>query len=242
MLPPISEEADNDVIDDEIEALEAKYKDISRDCTKQLDKLSAIMKMKKTFDDLNDKLNGSYPGIESKLSSVDSDEFGRIPENDGKDMYTLKDLKAELIGQERRLKDLAQTGEKLSKCLNDMNMKKKADEVRNSVLDHKQIHEALQKDIAEKEDLLDAAVSQQQNVLNRLDGLYDWMTESENTLNEKRPISLDKDRLAHQLKEQSLLNAEIESNKALLERLSHETNDMSNGDDAQKTVFDLSER
>ncbi|XP_021351800.1 dystonin-like isoform X3 [Mizuhopecten yessoensis] len=242
VLPPISEEADNDVIDDEIEALEAKYKDISRDCTKQLDKLSAIMKMKKTFDDLNDKLNGMYPGIENKLRGVNEEEFGRVPERDTKDLYTLKDLKAELIGQERRLKDITQMGDKLCKSLNDMNMKKKSDEVQKSVQDHKQIHEVLQKEIAGKEEQLDAAVSQQQNVLNRLDGLYDWMTESENILNEKKQISLEKDRMAQQLKEQRLMNAEIESNKALLERLSAEAGDMSNGDDAQKTVFDLSER
>jgi hypothetical protein len=49
-LPPIKEEVDNDIIDDEIESLEAKYRDISRECSKHLEKLAAIMKQKKVFE------------------------------------------------------------------------------------------------------------------------------------------------------------------------------------------------
>ena len=63
-MPPIQEEGDNQVIDDELESLEAKYKDISRECAKHLDKLSGLCKHKKTFDDLNDKLGNVYPNIE----------------------------------------------------------------------------------------------------------------------------------------------------------------------------------
>lgn len=242
MLPSINEETDNDAIDDEIEALEAKYKDISRDCSKQLDKLGGINKLKKIFDDLSDKLSSVYPHIEGKLGNIDEDKFGLDPERDSNDTYALKDMKAELIGHERKLKDLMQNGEKLTKCLNDMNMKKKAEEVRECMQDLKEKHSAIQEDINRKGERLDSAVSQQQNVTNRLDLLFDWITQMDDILRERRPVSLDKERLAQQLKEQRMMNAEIDSNKSLLERLSDESTDMSNNEDAQDTVFDLTER
>lgn len=200
------------------------------------------MKQKKVFDEINDKLCTVYPQIDKKLQDIEENEIGKNTDKDSKDLVKLKDLKADLIGQERKLKDLVQTGEKLASNLIDMNMKKKADEVRKTINDLKNKHSYIEDDISGKEELLDSAVSQQQNVMNRLESLQDWLRETENTLNERRPISLDKDRLAQQLKEQRLINAEIDSNKALLDRLSKEAMDVTGSDDGEATVFDLSER
>jgi chromosome segregation ATPase len=82
---------DNDIIDDEIESLEAKYRDISRECSKHLEKLAAIMKQKKVFDDLSEKLSGIYPQLEKKLSAIDEQKVGQMPDRDTHDLATLKD-------------------------------------------------------------------------------------------------------------------------------------------------------
>ncbi|XP_076088399.1 microtubule-actin cross-linking factor 1, isoforms 6/7-like isoform X5 [Mytilus galloprovincialis] len=240
-LPPIREEHDNDVIDDEIESLEAKYRDISRECSKHLEKLSSIMKQKKAFDELSDKLSGVYPQIEKKVAQIDEQEVGKMPDRDTQDLAMLKDLKADLIGQERKLKELSQTGEKLVKGLEGINMQSKADTVRNTMDECREKHDSLQRDIALKEEVFDSAVSQQHDVMNRLDELTEWLSETEQFLNEGRAISLDKDKLLTHLKEQQLMNAEIDSNKALLERLS-EAPDTSMTEDAETAIFDLSER
>ncbi|VDI79251.1 dystonin [Mytilus galloprovincialis] len=240
-LPPIREEHDNDVIDDEIESLEAKYRDISRECSKHLEKLSSIMKQKKAFDELSDKLSGVYPQIEKKVAQIDEQEVGKMPDRDTQDLAMLKDLKADLIGQERKLKELSQTGEKLVKGLEGINMQSKADTVRNTMDECREKHDSLQRDIALKEEVFDSAVSQQHDVMNRLDELTEWLSETEQFLNEGRAISLDKDKLLQHLKEQQLMNAEIDSNKALLERLS-EAPDTSMTEDAETAIFDLSER
>ncbi|KAL5005910.1 hypothetical protein ScPMuIL_017068 [Solemya velum] len=241
MLPPIKEENDNDVIDDELESLEAKYKDISRDCAKHLEKLAALTKNKKTFDDMNDKLSSAYPQIEQKLKRVSTDGVGKSPDKDTKNLHQLKNLKGDLIAQERRLKDINIAGDRLSHGLADINMKKKADEIKKKVIDHKNKHNSLQEDITAKEAMLDEAVSQQQNVLHRLDGVLDWVQETENALNQRSAISLDRDKAAQQLNEQQLQNADIDSNKVLLERLGNETLQVS-GEDAEATLTDLKER
>ena len=242
VLPSIKEESENDVIDDEIESLEEKYRDVSRDCTKHMDKLAAAMKQKKTFDDLKDKLGAVYPQVESKLGSVSAGSQGKNPEKDAKDLTLVKDLKADLIGQERKLRDLSQSGEKLVKGLSELNMKKKADEVKNAICELKDKHGALQGEINDKENKLETAVSQQHNVMNRLDGIIQWMEDVEGALNEKRPVSLDREKLAAQMKEQQLMNADIERNKALLDRLSKEVTSVSNAEEAEGAIFDLNER
>lgn len=199
------------------------------------------MKQKKAFDELSDKLSGVYPQIEKKVAQIDEQEVGKMPDRDTQDLAMLKDLKADLIGQERKLKELSQTGEKLVKGLEGINMQSKADTVRNTMDECREKHDSLQRDIALKEEVFDSAVSQQHDVMNRLDELTEWLSETEQFLNEGRAISLDKDKLLQHLKEQQLMNAEIDSNKALLERLS-EAPDTSMTEDAETAIFDLSER
>lgn len=207
-----------------------------------MEKLAALMKQKKGFDDLKDKLSSVYPQIEARLSNIHGNGLGKNPEKDTKDLTAVKELKADLIGQDRKLKDLIQSGEKLVKGLNDINMKQKAEEVKESMAKMKDKHESLQSEIGEKEEELSSAVSQQQNLRNRLDGLQRWMSETESALENRPLISLDKDKLAQQLKEQRLLNGEIETNKTLLERISQETGQNAPDDDAEGVILELSER
>lgn len=207
-----------------------------------MEKLAALMKQKKGFDDLKDKLSSVYPQIEARLSNIHGNGLGKNPEKDTKDLTAVKELKADLIGQDRKLKDLIQSGEKLVKGLNDINMKQKAGEVKESMAEMKDKHESLQSEIGEKEEELSSAVSQQQNLRNRLDGLQRWMSETESALENRPLISLDKDKLAQQLKEQRLLNGEIETNKTLLERISQETGQNAPDDDAEGVILELSER
>lgn len=207
-----------------------------------MEKLAALMKQKRGFDDLKDKLSSVYPQIEARLSNIHGNGLGKNPEKDTKDLTAVKELKADLIGQDRKLKDLIQSGEKLVKGLNDINMKQKAGEVNESMAEMKDKHESLQSEIGEKEEELSSAVSQQQNLRNRLDGLQRWMSETESALENRPLISLDKDKLAQQLKEQRLLNGEIETNKTLLERISQETGQNAPDDDAEGVILELSER
>lgn len=207
-----------------------------------MEKLAALMKQKKGFDDLKDKLSSVYPQIEARLSNIHGNGLGKNPEKDTKDLTAVKELKADLIGQDRKLKDLIQSGEKLVKGLNDINMKQKAEEVKESMAEMKDKQESLRSEIGEKEEELSSAVSQQQNLRNRLDGLQRWMSETESALENRPLISLDKDKLAQQLKEQRLLNGEIETNKTLLERISQETGQNAPDDDAEGVILELSER
>jgi len=240
-MPPIQEEGDSQVIDDELESLEAKYKDISRECSKHLEKLSGLVKHKKTFDDLNDKLANVYPVIEQSLADIDEESFGKNTDDDKENYAKLKDLKADLIGQERKLKDFSNAADKLVAGLEGMGMRNKADEAMGKVHEVKEKHEGLSEEIGEKEQQLDLAVSQQQSIVNRLEGLKTWASDAENLLDDRPLISLDKDKLNQQLQDQRVLNAEIESNRALVERLSNETADATSAPEAEEALFDLAE-
>ncbi|XP_052813001.1 microtubule-actin cross-linking factor 1, isoforms 1/2/3/4/5-like isoform X2 [Mya arenaria] len=240
-MPPIQEEGDSQVIDEEMESLESKFKDISRDCAKHLDKLTGLAKHKKTFDDVLEKLGNIYPNIEQKLGNIEEENFGKDAEEDKQNYAQLKDLKADLIGQERKLKDFTNAADKLVAGLMEMGEKEKADEIKKKVEEIREKHDALSEEIADKEQNLDKAVSQQQSVVNRVEGLKNWATEAENMLDDRPLISLDKDKLNQQLQDQRVMNAEIETNKGLVERLSQEAANTSSAQDATEALADLSE-
>ncbi|XP_052234757.1 dystonin-like isoform X4 [Dreissena polymorpha] len=240
-MPPIQEEGEGQVIDKELEAVESKYKDISRDCVKHLDKLSGLAKHKKTFDELAEKLGSIYPVIEQSLGEIDEANFGKNADQDKQNCAQLKDLKTDLIGQERKLKEFVNAGDKLMAGLLEMNMPDLVDETKERVKEIKDKHEALNEEITDKEQSLDAAVSQQESVMNRLEGLKEWASEAENQLDERPLISLDKDKLNQQLQEQRLTNSEIETNKALIERLSSEAQDTPSAQDAAEALSDLTD-
>ncbi len=204
-----------------------------------MDRLASLMKNKKGFDDLNDRLSSAYPAIQDKLRNIADEDFGRNPAKDAKDLGNLKTMKADLIGQERKLKDLVAAGDRLSSGLTDAGLQNEAKEVRDTVDDHKEKHKTLLEDIQDKEDKLDSAVAQQQNVMSRLDGVVDLLEQAETVLNSRLPISLNKDKLAQQLQDQRLMNADLGSNKALLERLSGEAHDVSG---AEEKLADLIDR
>ncbi|XP_067685972.1 microtubule-actin cross-linking factor 1, isoforms 6/7-like isoform X1 [Haliotis asinina] len=238
ILPTINEEAENGILDDEIESIEAKYKDISRDCAKHMDRLASLMKNKKSFDDLNDRLTAVYPALQEKLMQIEDNDFGKNPAKDAKDLGDLKAIKADLIGQERKLKDLSAAGERLAAGLADAGLKTEAKGVLDTVDGQRENHAALLECVQDKEHQLDSAVAQQQNVMSRLDGVVDLIADAERVLNTRQPISLNKDKLAQQLQDQRLLNADLSSNKGLIDRLSKEAHDVSGADEKLSDLTD----
>lgn len=54
-MPSIQEETEKGVLEEELDSIEAKFKDISKDCGKHMERLSALAKHKKAFDDLHEK-------------------------------------------------------------------------------------------------------------------------------------------------------------------------------------------
>ncbi|ESO82078.1 hypothetical protein LOTGIDRAFT_237159 [Lottia gigantea] len=225
-MPTINEEVETGILDDEIESIEAKYKDVSRECNKHMDRLSSIMKNKRTFDDLDDRLTSLYPSLNDQLGNINDKDFGKNPVKDTKDLKDLKQLKSDVLGQERKLKDLTLAGERLTNGLVEAGLKKEAANIKSIVDDHKAKHDGLLNGITKKEQKLDAAVAEQQNVMGRIDGIVETVESAEKLLKAKHPASLNKEKLAQQIQDQRIMNGDINSNKALVDRLSQESHDV----------------
>ena len=236
ILPTISEENEAGVLDEEIESIEAKFKDISRECAKHMDRLAALVKNKKTFDDLNDKLTTVYPAVQEQVAEIQRHTFGKDPQKDARDLDALRNIKAELIGQERKLKDLTSAGERLADGLAEAGMTSEAEDVRDIIDARAEQYSALLEEIGEQEEHLDTSLTEQQNVMSRLDGVEDGIAEAENKLRSSNTVSLDKEKLANQLQHQRLMNADLSSNKALLERLAREAHDVPGAEDRLNEV------
>ena len=238
ILPTIREEGETGVLDEEIESIEAKFKDISRECAKHMDRLASLVKNKKTFDDLNDKLATVYPALQEQVADIQDHPFGQDPQTDARDLDALRSIKAELIGQERKLKDLTTAGERLADGLAEAGMSAEAEEVRDIIETRAEQYSSLLEEIGEQEEELDNALTEQQNVMSRLDGVVDSIADAEGKLRGQQAVSLDKEKLANQLQDQRLMNADLSSNKALLERLARETHNAAGAEDRLSDIND----
>ncbi|PVD38688.1 hypothetical protein C0Q70_01308 [Pomacea canaliculata] len=177
ILPTIREEAEIGILDEELESIEAKYKDVS-------------------------------------LAKVTSHELGKIPGKDKQDLEAVRTIKSELIGHERRLKELTTAGERLMEGLKEAGLTWLLDDVHSVMEDRAEQHSALLQQIGAREEQLDLSLSHQHNAATRLDAVLDMVQRAEHQLKSVGAISLDKERLADQLQEQRLMNADISSNKA----------------------------
>ena len=193
------------------------------------------MKNKRTFTDLSDRLKSAYQPLQDEIGQIAS--TGHNPEQASRDLTSLKSIKADLIGQERKLKDLSAAADRLTAGLHEAGLQNEAEEVKEVVEGHQDKHKVLLDAVKEKEEKLEVVVAQQQNVMNRLDGIVEMLDDAEDTLTRPEPISLNKERLAQQLQDQRVMNADISSNRSLLDRLSQEA-----GADADANLFQLQEK
>ena len=65
-----------------------------------------------------------------QVADIQTHDFGRDPQKDARDLDSLRNIKAELIGQERKLKDLMAAGERLADGLAEAGMVAEAEDVR----------------------------------------------------------------------------------------------------------------
>ncbi|GFN99913.1 microtubule-actin cross-linking factor 1 [Plakobranchus ocellatus] len=239
VLPTIRDEGESGVLDEELESIEAKFKDISRECAKQMDRLSSLVKCRKTFDDLNEKLSKAYPAIQEKLSALVSDELALDPQKGMQGLEALRSIKAEVIGQERKLKDLLSTGDRLLYDLEESGLPDEAEEIQALLSLRQEEHACLLADVTDHEQLLDAAVVRHQNALGRLGAIEDELHAAERALDASTGMSLDKDKLGQQLEAQRIVNAGLSTCKAQLERLQQEA---AGNPDEEDKICDLLEQ
>lgn len=240
ILPTIKEETEESaMIDDEIEALEEKFRDITQKCTRYLEKLFSVVKHRKGFTELANKLATIYPDLDSKISVIDEESSAKSPKEMTRDLENLKYLKANLLNQEKRVRDLQHVGTKLVDELTDLNMKPLAGEVKKTMEEQKSTHKNLYQKVESKEGFLSSALTESKSVIKKLDNLNSWVSVTEELLSSKSPICLDKEKLEEHLHEQRRIHGDVGSYRALLENLSKEAHDM---DGAEEKLAVLDER
>ncbi|CAE1316032.1 DST [Acanthosepion pharaonis] len=93
ILPTIKEETEESaMIDDEIEALEEKFRDITQKCTRYLEKLFSVVKHRKGFTELANKLATIYPDLDSKISVIDEESSAKSPKEMTQSKSVIKKL------------------------------------------------------------------------------------------------------------------------------------------------------
>lgn len=210
-------------LEEELENVEGKYRELAREATKLADTLGTIASEKTEFEDLEDRLDSFYPKIEETLRKVSSGSASKNPDQAATDVESLKAAHAGLVTQSKTLADLGDVSEKLADALGDMNKINEAAEVKRQYRDYQNRHKNLHNAIESKQSELTNALSQTRDVSNRLGDLLSWISGSESQLRNSKAISLSMEKLNEQIQQQRLLNADITSHKGVVERVVKET-------------------
>ncbi|KAK6960732.1 microtubule-actin cross-linking factor 1 [Biomphalaria glabrata] len=124
-----------------------------------------------------ERLSQAYPIIQENLNKLIEDEdFGLDPHRAAIDRDNLRNIKSDLIGQERKLKDLLAAGDRLVSGLLDLERNEEAEEVQAMLEFLREEHDRLQEDISEQEQQLDAAAAEQHNAEERTQELDELLT------------------------------------------------------------------
>ncbi|GAB1607826.1 dystonin isoform X7 [Argonauta hians] len=257
ILPTIKEETEESaMIDDEMEALEGKYRTIVQESERYLAKLAYALKHDKNFQDLSNKLNSNYSDIKASFDAISDNHNttttaavadglksggGGGGVSEARQLEAVKQLKVSVLNQEKRVRDLHHVGTKLVEELTELNMKSNANNVKEEMERKKALHRELYHSIETKEGALNAALSESQNVMKQLDNLDVQLSSIEKSITTSPEICLEKQSLEEQLHEQRRIQAEIGANKTLLENLLRESSDV-NDDKAKEKILELTDR
>ncbi|XP_036368174.1 microtubule-actin cross-linking factor 1 isoform X4 [Octopus sinensis] len=240
ILPTIKEETEESaMIDDEIEALEGKYRSIVQESERYLAKLAFALKHDKSFQELSNKLNSNYSDIKAKFDGITDGSDATRDSSEAYQLEKVKQLKVNVLNQEKRIRDLQHVGTKLVDELNELNMTPKANSVKDVMEDKKAVHKDLYHAIENKEGVLNSVLSESKNVIKQLDNLGVQLSSIEDELMRNSEICLEKQGLEEQIHEQRRIQADLSTNKTLLENLLKESSDV-NG--AREKILDLNER
>uniref|UniRef100_A0A0L8H113 GAR domain-containing protein n=1 Tax=Octopus bimaculoides TaxID=37653 RepID=A0A0L8H113_OCTBM len=240
ILPTIKEETEESaMIDDEIEALEGKYRSIVQESERYLAKLAFALKHDKSFQELSNKLNSNYSDIKAKFDGITDGSDATKDSSEAYQLEKVKQLKVNVLNQEKRIRDLQHVGTKLVDELNELNMTPKANSVKDVMENKKAVHKDLYHAIEGKEGVLNSALSESKNAIKQLDNLGVQLSSIEDELMRNPEICLEKQGLEEQIHEQRRIQADLSTNKTLLENLLKESSDV-NG--AREKILDLNER
>lgn len=211
----------------EVQLVSAQYKDLLHRANALSDRLSGLGGRQREYQDALDKATNWLKGIQPRVSAVLSDPVAADPQSVQEQMNETKALHKEFLNQGRLIDNAKQALNALLKSMAGQLSPAEVSALEVPVEQLKDKYNQLLESLGDRCRLLDTALVQSQGVQDALDGLGNWVNQSEDKFKHNfRPASLIKERLQEQIREHRGFLADLESHQASIESVTASANDL----------------
>ncbi|XP_055317105.1 dystonin isoform X42 [Sitodiplosis mosellana] len=211
----------------EVQLVSAQYKDLLHRANALSDRLSGLGGRQREYQDALDKATNWLKGIQPRVSAVLSDPVAADPQSVQEQMNETKALHKEFLNQGRLIDSAQQALNALLKSMSGQLSPSEVSALEVPVEQLKDKYNQLLESLGDRCKLLDTALVQSQGVQDALDGLGNWVNQTEDKFKlQFRPASLIKERLQEQIREHRALLADLESHQASIESVTASANDL----------------
>lgn len=212
-------EEPSEIIEQELQATNDKFKGILADCTTLMAKLTDTASKNKRYNDLKRQLSKWLPDMESRVEKCSADIApGADP---SRQLDEIKAVTGDVIAQGKLVDDLCNVGSDLVQILEELDCKDtpKAREIQGTVENVQTRYDQIQEEVVDKQHRLNDALVQSKDAVHNLDSLLKWTTETENLFNNMTPVSLDREALNEQIQAHRVLTSDIENHKGQVDAI-----------------------
>lgn len=211
----------------EVQLVSAQYKDLLHRANALSDRLSGLGGRQREYQDALDKATNWLKGIQPRVSAVLLDPVAADPQSVQEQMRETKDIHKEFLNQGRLIDNAQQALDALLRSMAGQLSPSEVSALEVPVEQLKDKYNQLLESLGDRCKLLDTALVQSQGVQDALDGLGNWVNQTEDKFNlQFRPASLIKERLQEQIREHRQLLADLESHHASIESVTASANDL----------------
>lgn len=205
----------------EVQLVSAQYKDLLHRANALSDRISGLGGRQREYHDALEKALSWLNAVHPRVAAALSDPIAADPLAVQEQMTEAKGLHNDFLTQGRLIDNVKHGLDALLKSLAGQLSPSEVSALEVPVEQLQDRYSQLLEALGDRCKLLDKALVQSQGVQDALDGLVNWVNQTEDKFKlQFRPASLIKDRLQDQIREHRTLLADLESHKASIESVS----------------------
>ena len=215
-----------------MKAASERYQNLKSDCEGQLDKLQLAADRQKQFQGERLKVDDWLTTAEDKMHALQSEPVKTEPAQLQEQLYQVKVFTTETITQGKNIDDLKKVSNALEDSLKDLGADEDTLKDIESGVDELQDRlNALTAESTAWSNKLQTALVQSQGAQEGMDSLFNWLHDTEGTLNNMRPVSLSQDNLNDQMRELVVVKSDVESHVPSVKSVKKSSRDVADSSD-----------
>lgn len=205
-----------------LKGLVNRFEHLKSRCTEHSDKLYDMAARQKEFTEGTTKLLSWLSSAEEQLGEATTEPSTSDTTVLNQQLDRMKSLGMEAIAHSSHIEELQRKAKGIREALQEIGAEPaQLEEIDSIIKDISKRYETINESSSNKAHALQVALVKTQDVNAAMNDLASWLKDTDTTLNNARPISLQRDNLLEQVHEVRILEADVESHKPGIDSIKH---------------------